>query len=144
MNKVASCIHRPPRWVALPPVRRPSSTGPALNGKKCGHCLHIYPPMPISANIQCACFAFPITVVISLAVVALTRQRGNASTFEVWAASAWSGIMLDTRLDYVMPLHGQGVLPDAQATKSTSTHWPAFSTAAMGPGIANTLKSGWA
>jgi len=52
--------------------------------------------------------------------------------------------MLDTRLDYGMPLHGQGVVPDAQATKSTSTHWPAFSTATMGPGIANTLKSGWA
>jgi len=144
MNKVASWIHRPPTWVALPPVRRPSSTGLVLNGEKCGHCPQMYPPMPISADIQCSCFAIPIAVVIPLAVVALTHQRGNAGTLEVWAASSWSGIMLDTRLSYGMPLHGQGLIPDAQATKSTSTYWPEFSTTTLGPVIAYTLKSGLA
>jgi len=52
--------------------------------------------------------------------------------------------MLDTRLSYGMPLHGQGVIPDAQATKSTSTYWPEFSTTTLGPVIAYTLKSGLA
>jgi len=75
--------------VALPLVGRPASTRLVLNGVKSGHCPHMYLPLPISAETQCSGFALPIAVVIPLNFVALTRQRGNAGTHELWAASAW-------------------------------------------------------
>ena len=50
------------------------------------HCLWWVVQRP---ETQCAGFALPIAVVIPLTFVALTRQRGNAGTLELWAASAW-------------------------------------------------------
>ena len=84
--------------VALLLVGRPASTRLVFNGVNSGHCPHMYPPLPISADTQCSGFSIPIAVVISLAFVALTRQRGNAGTLELWAASAWplyNGYILD-------------------------------------------------
>jgi len=54
----------------------------------------------------------------------LDASAWKRCTLVVWAACAWSGIMLNTRSTHGMPLHGQGVIPDSQATKSTSTYLP--------------------